>query len=207
MKLLHIDSSILGDDSASRRLTAAIVSRFAEEHDDLEVTRRDLASEPLTHLSGALLAAGRVPPDEQDEALRRELTRGRQALDELLAADVIVVGAPMYNFTIPTQLKAWLDRLAVAGTTFKYTAAGSVGLVHGKRLVVVSTRGGVYGEGAPDFQEPYLRAFFAFLGVTDVEVVRAEGLALGPEARQRALDAAAQQIAALTTRRGAALAA
>lgn len=190
MKLLHVDSSILGDASASRSLSAAVVARFADEEPALEITRRDLAANPPEHLTGAHLAPGRARSVE---------------LDEFLAADVIVIGAPMYNFTIPTQLKAWLDRLAVAGTTFKYTAAGAVGLVHGKRVVVASTRGGVYGQGAPDFQEPYLRAFFAFIGVTDLEVVRAEGLALGPDSRQRALDGAAQQIAALST--GAALAA
>lgn len=207
MKLLHVDSSILGADSASRRLTQAVVDRFVRADPGLEVVRRDLAAEPLAHLSGALLAAGRGGATEGDEALARDLARDRQALAEFLAADVVVIGAPMYNFTVPTQLKAWLDRLAVAGTTFKYTAEGAVGLVGGKRVVVVSTRGGVYAEGGPDFQEPYLRAFFAFLGVTDVEVVRAEGLALGPAPRQRALDEAAGRVAALATDAAGAVAA
>lgn len=188
-KLLRIDSSILGGDSVSRRLADRIVERFAADHPGLEVVRRDLAAEPIDHLGAA------------------DLGQRHLALDELLAADVIVIGAPMYNFTIPTQLKAWLDRLAVAGTTFKYTAEGPVGLVRGKRVIVASTRGGVYGPGSPDFVEPYLRAFFAFLGLTDLEVVRAEGLAMGPEPRERALDAADLQVAALDTRRPVALAA
>lgn len=189
MKLLHVDSSILGGDSVSRRLTAEVVERFARDHAGLEVVRRDLAADPLPHLAADALGGLSTNP----------------ALQELLAADVIVIGAPMYNFTIPTQLKAWLDRLAVAGTTFKYTSAGAVGLLQGKRVVVVSTRGGAYGPDEGDFVEPYLRFLFSFLGVTDLEIVRAEGLAMGDERRQQALDAAAARIAALTTRRDAAV--
>ena len=120
--------------------------------------------------------------------------KGAGALDEFLAADIVVIGAPMYNFTIPSQLKAWIDRILIAGKTFRYSEAGPVGLAGGKRVIIASSRGGLYAPGVPleanDFQEPYLRAVFAFIGIEDVEIVRAEGLALGPEQRDAAVQAA-----------------
>ena len=202
MKLLHVDSSITGAASATRQLSAEIVERFASAHPHLEVTRRDLAADPLPHLSPELLAAGRTPPAELDAGLQRELARGKAALDEFLAADVLVIGAPMYNFTVPSQLKAWIDRLAVAGVTFRYTANGPVGLAGGKRVIVASARGSALGEASlADHQESYLRTFFGFLGVTDLEVVRAEGLGLGAEPRAKALEGALSRIAGLPTTR------
>lgn len=199
MKLLHIDSSVTGPASATRLLTASIVERFASDLPHLEVTYRDLAKEPLPHLSPELLSAGQAP---LDPALRSEVERGKTALAEFLAADVIVVGAPMYNFTVPTQLKAWIDRLAVAGTTFRYTANGPVGLAGGKRVIVASARGSALGDAsALDHQEAYLRTFFGFLGIADVTVVRAEGLGLGAEARAKALEQAVGRIADLATTR------
>lgn len=198
MKVLHVDSSITGPASATRQLTAAIVERLA----GAEVTYRDLAKEPLGHLSPELLAVGKSPLEQLDPALRREVERGREALEELLAADVIVIGAPMYNFTVPTQLKAWLDRLAVAGVTFRYTANGPEGLAGGRRVIVASARGSALGEASlVDHQEAYLRTFFRFLGITDLEVVRAEGLGLGPEQRARALEGARERVAGLATAR------
>ena len=179
MKLLHIDSSLLGEGSASRQLTRSVVRRFQRSHPGLEVIYRDLDAAPLPHLTGADLAAGGQPP---------------AVLQEFLDADIVVVGAPMYNFGVPSVLKAWIDRISIAGVTFRYTEKGPVGLAGGKRVVIASTRGGLYADGSPfaamDFQEAYLRAVFAFLGVTDVEVVRAEGLNLGPDQRQAALQAA-----------------
>ncbi len=193
MKILHIDSSITGPASATRQLTAKIVERLAGQ-----VTYRDLAKAPLPHLSPELLAAGRTPPEQLDPALRRELEAGQAALEEFLGADVVVIGAPMYNFTVPTQLKAWLDRLAVIGKTFRYTANGPVGLAGGRRVIVASARGSALGETSlVDHQEAYLRTFFEFLGVTELEVVRAEGLGLGPEPRARALEGATRRIAGL----------
>lgn len=193
MKLLQIDSSILGENSVSRQLSAGLVARLREEHPDLEVVSRDLAAHPLPHVSPGHLAG--------DPALQAELDESGRVLAEFLAADVVVVGAPMYNFTIPSQLKTWIDRLVVAGTTFRYGENGPEGLVKGKRVIVASSRGGVYSPGSPaagvDFQETYLRAVFGFLGITDVEFVRAEGVAMGPDARQTALDAAGRQIEAL----------
>lgn len=203
MKLLHVDSSITGAASATRQLSAEIVERFASAHPHLEVTRRDLAADPLPHLSPGLLAAGRTPAEQLDPALRREVEEGQRVLAELLAADVIVIGAPMYNFTIPSQLKAWIDRLAVAGKTFRYTEKGPVGLAGGRRVIVASARGSALGDSSPvDHQEAYLRTFFQFLGITELEFVRAEGLGLGPEPRAQALAGAHRRIAELPAARG-----
>ena len=180
MNLLHLDSSALGTQSASRELTAAIVSHLRAVEPVLAETYRDLAAEPLPHLDGAALA--KADPAAAAEA--------EKVMEEFLAADVIVVGAPMYNFGVPSQLKAWIDRVAVAGRTFKYTAEGPQGLVHGKKVVVASTRGGLHKGQASDFVEPYLRQVFGFLGIDDVAFVTAEGLAFGPEARAQAIAAA-----------------
>ncbi|HEY4212220.1 MAG TPA: NAD(P)H-dependent oxidoreductase [Steroidobacteraceae bacterium] len=181
MKLLQIDSSILGDNSASRALTRAIVGRLRKDRPDAEVTHVDLAAEELPHFSGRSLA--------QQNA--EETARNVRALEEFKAADVIVVGAPMYNFGIPSQLKAWIDRVVVAGQTFRYTAAGPEGLAGGKRVIVAVSRGGVYGaNGAADFVVPYLKQIFGFVGIKDLTFVRAEGLALSADHRQAAMNSA-----------------
>lgn len=178
MKLLHIDSSVLGENSASRSLSAALVARLRAENPGIDVLRRDLAAQSLPHFT-PVLADGHPC-----------VTRNAEILDEFLAADIVVIGAPMYNFTIPTQLKAWLDRILTAGKTFRYTANGPEGLAGGKRVIIASSRGGIYSQGpaqAVDFQEPYLRHVFGFIGIHDVEFVRAEGLNLGPAQREAAL--------------------
>ncbi len=197
MKLLHIDTSILDGQSASRQLTAAIVARLSESTSDIEVIRNDLAAEPIGHLSAAeFLALQGVEP--QDAAAKQAVVENARFLNDFLAADVIVIGAPMYNFSLPSQLKAWLDRIMVAGKTFRYTEKGPEGLAGGKRLVIASTRGGLYSNGASmaslDHQETYLRAFFGFIGITDITFVRAEGLAFGSDSRAAAIDAAAAEV-------------
>lgn len=168
--------------------------RIQREHPGIEVISRDLDATPLPHLTAADLAASRQPVDGLDAATRVRAEAISSVLQEFLNADIVLVGAPMYNLGVPSVLKAWIDRISIAGVTFRYTEKGPVGLVDGKRIVIASTRGGLYGQGSPsaalDFQETYRRAVFAFLGVTDVEVVRAEGLALGPEHRQAAIRAA-----------------
>lgn len=199
MKLLHLDSSILGDNSASREISASIVSQLRAKNPALAVTYRDLAADPLPHLSGSHLAAAAGAP--VSDTIKTEVATSAAVMDEFLAADVVVIGAPMYNFSIPTQLKAWIDRIAVAGKTFRYTEKGPEGLAGGKRLIVATSRGNIYSPGAPaapnDFQEPYLRAVFSFLGVTDIEFVRAEGIAFGPEQRKAALSGAREAAAVL----------
>jgi FMN-dependent NADH-azoreductase len=180
MKLLHVDSSILGQNSASRELSAAIVARWQDTVPGLEVVYRDLDAAPLPHLSGGSLAA----------ADPIEATAAAQALQEFLDTDIVVLGAPMYNFGIPSTLKAWIDRLAVAGKTFHYTANGAEGLAGGKQVIVASSRGGFHQDAPSDFQEPYLRFMFGFFGITDVEFVRAEGLAISTEQRAKSLEEA-----------------
>ncbi len=198
MKLLQIDASIMGPNSVSRQLTAAIVGRIRQLDPATEVVYRDLGAEPIGHLTGAHLAVAHSDAEPAPE-LRDDLVRGVEALDEFLAADVVVIGAPMYNFSIPSQLKAWIDRLAVAGKTFRYSEKGAEGLVGGKKVIIASSRGGFYGPETPvaflDHQESYLRGLFGFLGVTDLTFVRAEGVNLGPDQRKAALDGA---IAGLT---------
>ena len=181
MRLLHLDSSALGASSVTRDLSAAIVAEWRGAVPGLQVEARDLDAEPVPHLTGAALAGA-------DAAAAAESAR---LLDQFLAADVVVVGAPMYNFGIPSTLKAWIDRIAVAGRTFRYTEAGPQGLAGGKRVVIASARGSALGDGHPaDFQEAYLRQVFGFLGITDIEVVRAEGVALSPAHRSDAVAAA-----------------
>jgi len=200
MKLLHIDSSILGPNSVSRALTAEIVEQQRGLHPGLDVTYRDLAAAPHLHFSPAHLAAafGATP----DEAVANDLADGNAVIDELFAADIIVIGAPMYNFAVPTQLKAWIDRSLVAGRTFHYTPTGPEGLLpKGKTVIVVSSRGGFYGPDTPlaalDHQEAYLRQALGFIGLSDVTVVRAEGLSVSPEAKEAALASARREISAL----------
>jgi len=187
MNILHVDSSALGNHSVSRELGRAVVEKALLVHPGAQVAYRDLAANPLPHWAPAA--------DANDPAVRA----GSDVLDEFLAADVVVIGAPMYNFSIPSTLKAWIDRVMVAGKTFRYGANGPEGLAGGKRVVIVSSRGGIYSEGpmqALDFQENYLRKVFAFIGVSDVEIVRAEGVNLSPESKVRAVDGALEAIRA-----------
>ncbi|MCJ2034886.1 FMN-dependent NADH-azoreductase [Methylobacterium sp. J-068] len=200
MKLLHVDGSILGDHSVSRAVSAAIVARLKAGAPDLDVTYRDLAANPIPHLSGAYLA-GQQPNATNTPDIQNDVALGRTVLEEFLAADIVVIGAPLYNFTVSSQLKAWIDRILVAGKTFKYTESGAVGLVPDKRVVVAVARGGLYGAGSPgasaEHAETYLRTVLAFIGVTNPEVIVAEGIATGPEARETALAKALRAASAL----------
>ena len=172
MTTLHIDSSINGENSASRAITRSIVDRLASER----IVYRDLAAEPLEHLT--------------------ERGQDRHVLDEFLAADTVVIGAPMYNFTLPSQLKAWIDRIVVAGETFRYTGNGPEGLVGDKRVIVALARGGFYDAGSPaaglEFLESYLRGIFGFIGI-EPEFVAADGLGVSPEQRETAMNVALGQ--------------
>jgi FMN-dependent NADH-azoreductase len=194
MKLLHIDSSVLGPHSVSRQVSAAIVDRLRQGTPSLEIVYRDLTSTPLAHLSGPHLAA--TQGAEPEPALLLDLAAGQTVLDEFLAADIVVLGAPMYNFTIPSQLKAWIDRILVAGKTFKYDAQGVHGLSGNKRVIVAISRGGFYGAGTPaavgEHLETYLRWVFGFIGVNNPEFISADGIQVGPEHREKALAGALQ---------------
>jgi FMN-dependent NADH-azoreductase len=169
--ILHIDSSISGENSASRAIGRSIVDRLTAAHPGAKIVARDLVADPLPHLTLDAFADTSV-------------------LEEFLAADTVVIGAPMYNFTVPTQLKAWLDRILVAGRTFRYTATGAEGLAGGKRVIIALARGGIYHSGSPaaalEHLETYLRGVFNFIGI-DPEFVAADGLAIGPEQRDAAI--------------------
>jgi FMN-dependent NADH-azoreductase len=196
VKLLQVDSSITGDQSVSRQLTARIVDGLRQAAPEMTETYRDLAKEPLPHHSLAHEA-------------ERDRSAAAASLEEFLEADIVVIGAPMYNFGIPSQLKAWLDSVLIAGKTFRYSENGPVGLAGGKRVIIASSRGGAYSDGpmAPfDHQETYLRDVLGFIGITDVAFVRAEGLAMGDDVRRLAIEAAFAQ-ADVLSQRGEAVAA
>jgi FMN-dependent NADH-azoreductase len=180
MKLLHLDSSALGTHSVTRELSAAIVARWQDVVPGVAIQYRDLDTNPIAHLTGDTLSGVDADAKADDE----------RTLAQFLDSDVLVIGAPMYNFGIPSTLKAWIDRVAVAGKTFRYGENGPEGLAGGKKVIVASGRGGIHGNGPTDFQETYLRQVFSFLGVTDVEFVRAEGVAYSPQHRADALAAA-----------------
>jgi FMN-dependent NADH-azoreductase len=195
MTLLHIDSSVLGSRSVSRQVSAAIVDRLLQTTPGLDIVYRDLTATPLSHLSGSHLAAAKGTPPT-DPTTQQDLAASQAVLDEFLRADIIVLGAPMYNFTIPSQLKAWIDRIVVAGKTFKYGAQGPEGLAGNKRVIVAISRGGFYGPGTPaaalEHLETYLRGIFGFIGVTRLEFISADGIQVGPEHREKALASALQ---------------
>ncbi|TRL35586.1 FMN-dependent NADH-azoreductase [Rhizobium straminoryzae] len=200
MKILHIDSSILGASSITRDLTATIIDAMRTRNANVEIEYLDLVEDPISHMDGAV-AAGFRPnvKTEFDAAALHEKDTSDRLVAQFLASDVIVIGAPMYNFSVPTQLKAWLDRIAQPGKTFKYTETGPIGLADGKRVIIASGRGGFYLEGPLvqlDFQESYLKAFFGFLGIHDVRFVRAEGASRGEEIRQKGIASAKAAIAA-----------
>jgi len=196
-KLLHIDSSVLGPHSVSRQVSAAIVDRLRQTYPSLDITYRDLSATPLSHLSGAHLAAAQGAASA-DAGLAQDMAASQAVLAEFLAADTIVLGAPMYNFTIPSQLKAWIDRVVVAGKTFKYEAQGPQGLAGEKRVIVAISRGGFYGAGTPaaalEHLETYLRGIFGFIGVKNLEFILAEGIQVGPEHREKALAGALEAV-------------
>ncbi|WP_417283126.1 FMN-dependent NADH-azoreductase [Comamonas sp.] len=202
MRILHIDSSITGANSVSRELTAAVVENLKQANPEAQVDYLDLAVNAPSHLSPVSIGF-RTGQQASTEAERQENAISEALVSQFLAADVIVMGAPFYNFTIPSQLKAWFDRVAQAGRTFQYTATGPQGLAGGKKVIVASTRGGMYSTSeigqALEHQESYVKVMFNFMGVTDVSYVRAEGIGMGPEARTKALEAAHASIDALVT--------
>lgn len=197
--VLHIDSSPLGDHSVSRKLTAKVLAELKAEHGDTQIVKRDLVATPLPHLSGITVGAFFTPPDQLNEVLKDALKLSNELIDELYAADVIVIGAPMWNFGIPSSLKAWIDHIVRAGKTFKYGASGPESLLPaGKKVIIVSSRGAVYSSGSMqvmDHQETYLKAILGFIGLHDVSIIRAEGVAMGADAVNAALQSADTDLA------------
>ncbi|MEG3001850.1 MAG: NAD(P)H-dependent oxidoreductase [Comamonas sp.] len=202
MQLLHIDASINGNNSASRKLTAQIVDAWKAKHEGTQVSYLDLVADAPNHFTSAAMA----PRTGQSEGLSAEQVTenavSEKLVSQFLAADVVVIGAPFYNFSIPTQLKAWIDRIAQPGRTFRYTANGPEGLAKGKTVIVASSRGGMYSTSAAaeamEHQESYLKVVLGFFGITDVRIVRAEGLGMGPDAVAAAFANATQEVQAVT---------
>jgi FMN-dependent NADH-azoreductase len=199
MKILQIKSSVFNGNGQSSRLADEFVARLHEQDLEAELIQRDLVADPVPHLDGARAGAFFAKPEERGPEQRAVIAYSDALIDELRGADVLVLGLPMYNFGVPSQLKAWFDHIARAGETFKYTEKGAVGLLTGKKAYVFATRGGVYGDN--DAQTQFVRQFLGFIGISDVEFVYAEGLAISPESRNNSLIAArarSQRLAAQT---------
>jgi len=200
-KVLVLNSSALGGASVSNQITQDVLTELRARDPGLTVTVRDLGASPVPHLNSESATALRgATPANEAQAAAQELSDSLIA--ELKAADTIVIGAPMYNFGIPSTLKAWFDYVLRAGITFRYTEAGPVGLLEGKRAIVIESRGGYYSEGATkvlDSQEPHLKTLLGFVGIKDTTFIRVEKLAFGPEARRQAFDGARAQLGQLLT--------
>ncbi len=205
--VLFVTSSPRAWQSYSHQVARGIVDDLKIQDPDVQVVVRDVGRQPLPHPSDDYASSRALPPDKRDQAAARALALSDALVDELAKADVVVIAAPMHNFGIPSALKAWIDHIVRPGRTFSYSAQGPRGLLEGKKVVLVLARGGVYASGpmqAFDFQEPYLRTVLGFIGMTDIEVVRLEGLALGDEAVRAALASGAAQAGELVRRIGAA---
>jgi FMN-dependent NADH-azoreductase len=196
-RVLVIESSARQQGSVSRELTQQFIANWQAAHPADQIQVRDLAAEPVPHLDATLLGGWMTPAEQQSEAEKAALARSNQLTDELLAADVLVLAAPMYNFAIPSTLKAWLDHVLRAGVTFKYSETGPQGLLSGKRAFVLTARGGIYAGSGLDHQEPYLRQALAFIGIHDVQFIHAEGLNMGGEFSQKGLAQAKAKLAAV----------
>lgn len=194
-RILVIESSARQQGSVSRELTRQFIAQWQQTHPADQVQLRDLAVEPVPHLDADLLGGWLKPSDQQSSAEQQALLRSNRLTEELLAADVLVLAAPMYNFAIPSTLKAWLDHVLRAGLTFKYTETGPQGLLSGKRAFVLTARGGIYAGSTMDHQEPYLRQALGFIGIHQVEFVHAEGLNLGADSLEKGLSQAREQLA------------
>ena len=200
-KVLVLNSSALGSASVSNQLVQDVLAELRARDPRLIVTVRDLGANPIPHLNSDSATALRgAAPRNEAQATAQELSD--TLIAELKAADTIVIGAPMYNFGIPSTLKAWFDYVLRAGITFRYTEAGPVGLLEGKRAIIIESRGGYYSEGATkvlDSQEPHLKTLLGFVGIKDTTFIRVEKLAFGPEARQQAFEGARAQLGQLLT--------
>jgi FMN-dependent NADH-azoreductase len=194
MKILQINSSARSEGSQSTRLANTIVERLKAAQPDADLTVRDLASNPQPALDEAALGALFTPAEQRSAGQQARVALDDALIAEVQAADVLVLGVPMYNFGVTTQLKNWIDAIARAKVTFQYTANGPEGLLKGKKIYIALTRGGFYRDTAADSQVPYLKMVLGFLGMTDIEFVYAEGMAMGPEAEQQAIASALQQI-------------
>ena len=197
-RILHIDSSPRGERSVSRRLSGQFVSAWKATHPDTEVIYRNLGHEPVPHVDESWIAAAFTPPADYTPALKEAISISDKLVDEFIAADLYVLGVPMYNFNIPSTLKAYIDQIVRLGRTFTMNEQGFQGLVSGKKMIILTSRGGDFSPGAPaapyDMQEPFLRLVFGFIGVSDIQFIHANSLNLGEENRNQSLSAAESAI-------------
>lgn len=191
--LLKIQTSLFQQDGQSSQLTEAFASEWLEKHPGGTVTSRDLAAQPVPHLDMERFQAFTTPEAERTPAQQAVADFSQILIDEIKAADILVLGVPMYNFSVPSTLSTYFDHIARAGITFRYTPEGPQGLLNGKKAVVFITRGGVYGEDHA--QSAYIRQILGFIGIKDVEIIHAEGLAVGEDSKQQALDSAREKLA------------
>lgn len=203
-QLLHIESSVFGPGGQSTQLAKAFLARWTARYPETQVTTRDLAANPIPHLDATAISGFMSPPEERDAEQIAAVERSAGLIDEVRTADVILIGMPMYNLGVPSTFKSWIDYIARAGETFRYTEAGPEGLLKGKKVYVVTARGGVYQDTPYDTQTPYIRGILGLMGITDITFVGAEGLAMGDDAKAAAIAGAHTRIAELIPASGAA---
>ena len=192
--VLRLDSSIFGSGGTSSQLNDRLITSLRKRHDDLSVIHRDLAGQPLPHFDAAYVQALGKPEQERSPEEIAQIALADELIDELRRADILVVGAPMYNFTVPSTLKTWMDYIARAGTTFKYTESGPVGLLPDTKVYINTSRGGLHRDQISDGIVPLLATYFTLLGFNDLKVIYAEGLTLGDDSRRQGLARAEQSI-------------
>lgn len=191
--ILAIYSAITGENSVSNQLVRNWI-----QQQTAEVTERDLSISAIPHLDGATVGAFFTPAEQRTEEQASLLAVSDTLIEELKAADTLVISAPMYNFNVPSALKAWFDQIARSGVTFRYTDQGPQGLLTGKKAIIVTTRGGIYRDSGHDFQVPYIKQFLGFIGIDNVDIVYAEGVSMGPDAKTTAMNDAEKQLEALS---------
>ena len=199
MKILHIESSIFAENGVSSQLTNHLIQTLVKQTPQAEVQVKRFANDPVPHLDGERLTAISTPEAERTAAQQALANYSDQQIAELQQADVLVLGLPMYNFNLPSMLKAWFDHIARAGVTFRYTETGPEGLLTGKKAYIVTTRGGIYKDTPSDSQVPFVTTFFNFIGITDIEFIYAEQLNMGDEPRTAAIASATKTIEQLVS--------
>ncbi|MBW8189966.1 NAD(P)H-dependent oxidoreductase [Neiella marina] len=196
-KLLRIDSSVFGEQGVSSQLADTLTQQLQHQNPALKVSQRNFAQDPIPHLDGAAITALMTPPEQRSDDQQQLVSFGDQLIAEVRDADALIISAPMYNFQVPSMLKAWFDHLARAGSTFKYTENGPVGLLNNKPVYVITTRGGIHRDQSTDTIETFVTTMLKFIGLTDVHMIFAEGLSMGDATRQQAIESAHQQIASI----------
>ncbi len=197
MKILYVSVSPMGDKSITRLLASKLISDIKKKHSHTTVVERDLNKTAIPHLSVDVISAFMTPPDKRDAKANELLTLSDALVKEIFDANLIIIASPMWNFGVPSVLKAWIDNICRAGITFKYTQTGPVGLINGKKAIVISARGGIYSEGESkifEHEESHLDSVLKFLGITNTQLVHAEGVAYGEEASKNAITKAEAKI-------------